>query len=73
MGFWGELGKELGKAALQGVAEGLEKSKQQREAQKRQDIMREFIVHEREIQSEGEIIVRAIISKRLIGDARGRL
>ena len=54
MGFLGELGKEIGTAALQGIAEGLEKSKKQREAQEWQDITREFIAHEREIQSEGE-------------------
>lgn len=46
--------EELGKAALEGVAEGIKKSQQQRKAQEWQDIMREFIAHEREIQSEGE-------------------
>ena len=50
MGVWGELGK----AVLQGVAEGIEKSQQRQAAQERQEFIREFMAHEREIQAEGE-------------------
>ena len=50
MGFWGELGK----AVVQGAIEGIEKGQQQRAAQERQDFIREFMAHEREIQAEGE-------------------
>lgn len=54
MGFLGDLGKELGKAALQGVANGIERRQREQQEQERQEFMREFIAHEREIQSEGE-------------------
>ena len=54
MGFWGDLGKELGKAAVQGIAEGIEKSQQRKAAQDRQDAMREFMAHEQEIQAAAE-------------------
>lgn len=54
MGFWGDLGKEIGKAAIQGIAEGIEKSQQRQAEQERQEFIREFIAHEQEIQSAGE-------------------
>lgn len=50
MGVWGDLGK----AALQGFAEEMQKSRQQREARERQDAMREFMAHERDIQNAAE-------------------
>lgn len=50
MGVW----EDLGKAALQGVAEAIETGRQKREARERQDFIREFITHENEIQSMGE-------------------
>lgn len=50
MGVW----EDLGKAALQGVAEAIETGRQKREAQERQDFIREFMTHESEIQSMGE-------------------
>lgn len=54
MGFFGELGKELGKAAIQGIADGIEKSQQQRANQERQEFMQQFIAHESEIKAAGE-------------------
>lgn len=50
MGFLGELGK----AALQGAIEGLEESQKKQAMRERQEFMREFMAHEREIQAAGE-------------------
>lgn len=54
MGFLGDLGKELGKAALQGIAEGIEKSQQQKAAQERQAQMQNFAANEQAIQNAAE-------------------
>lgn len=54
MGVWGDLGKELGKAVLQGVADAHEKRKREEAAQSRQEFMQQFIANEREIQAAGE-------------------
>lgn len=54
LGFLGDLGKELGKAALKGAVEGLQKSMDQRNAQQRQADSMQFAANEQALQQAGE-------------------
>ena len=49
MGFWGDIGKELGKAVLQGVAEGIKQSQNNPETQQRQNNSQYFAQNESNI------------------------
>ena len=54
MGFLGELGKAALQGAIQGAREGLEESQRNQTLKERQEFIREFMAHEREIQNEAE-------------------